>query len=125
MSTAKNKCRFSHTKHDHRLIQLRKDEGKLENYQIDGVAYYVQHLEEAHKLFTQREKPHRMCGLTRELIHTGDPITLVANNFVAFPNKIVLTSAFQERGAEESIRYLKQRYDRYLAFKNEFREWVE
>ena len=90
---------------------------------IDGVKYHIRNMTATRGL-DDKEISSRTCGLTRKLIREGDAISLVINNSVAFPNKWILTDALEEMGVEAAMRHLKQRYDRYRAFKNEFREWA-
>jgi len=90
---------------------------------VDGVRYSIKKIT-ATNVLEQHEKRTRTCGLTRKLIQSGDKISLIMNNDVAFPNKWVMTDALEEMGVDSAIRYLKQRYADYKAFQNEFSEWI-
>lgn len=58
-------------------------------------------------------KDNRVCGLTKQLIEAGENVTLISNNNFHFPDKLVLTKAFNDIGQEESIRRLKKSYKEY------------
>lgn len=104
------------------INQKEKRELQMTSIIIDGQTHYLISMT-ASKMMERKENASRTCALSRRLIQTGDEITLISNNFVCFPNKMVLTEEMNSIGVEKSIRHIKERYENYLRLKEEFSEW--
>lgn len=95
---------------------------KKEIINVEGTRYFLQYMV-ATNIYEIKEKPNNICALTQKTIKPGDEITLVMNNFETFPNKVVLTEEIEGLGKETAIKIIKGRYEEYLRFKEEYKEW--
>lgn len=98
--------------------------GKTKVLKLENEVYFLNRMTASENI-EKKEKQARTCGLSKELIKTGDQITLIANNFKYFPNKLVLTKYLEDLGEEHSVLYLKKRYEEYKRFQEEYSEWID
>lgn len=94
---------------------------------VDNESYMVSEPSIANKGISRTPKSQRVCGVSKQLIEEGESILIVSSNYRSFPDKLVLTNAYNKLGPEESIRKIKKSYDEYRAIKDkinkEYFEW--
>lgn len=94
---------------------------KTVRYSVDSVTHYVRDLGTLDTRFFRIHERGTSCPLCQLEFKVGDKYTLVANNFIAFPNIGVHTECFMGKG---SINKIHKDYKMFKEFEAKYKHWI-